>query len=149
MTKAYFVVFIRRLWNNVHHRWITNNFPCKWHTSITSGSKSSPRKIFRRNSSGARTSTSNSVWTTKEKTWTRNRGAKRTSLSTAKATPTTIDKETKEQENGISEALWSFYTVENPNLLFFRFPRWSTKARSIVIFMRTAMPHLCFVFVFF
>ena len=28
------------------HRWITNNFPCKWHTSATSGSKSSPRKVY-------------------------------------------------------------------------------------------------------
>ena len=28
------------------HRWITNNFPCKWHTSTTSGSKSSPRKVY-------------------------------------------------------------------------------------------------------
>ena len=64
MTKAYFDVFIHRLWNKVYHRSITNNFPCKWHTSTTSGSKSSPRKIFHRNSSGARTLTSNLAWTT-------------------------------------------------------------------------------------
>ena len=54
------------LWIKVYRRWITNNFPCKWHTSTTSGSKSSPRKIFHRNSSGARTPTSNSAWTTKD-----------------------------------------------------------------------------------
>ena len=75
------VVFIHRLWNNVYHRWITNNFPCKWHTNTTNGSKSSSRKIFHRNSSGARTPTSNSAWTTREKTSTRNHGAERTSLS--------------------------------------------------------------------
>ena len=45
----------------------------------------------------------------------------RKSLSTAKATPTTRDRETDVQETGISKALWSFYTVENPNLLVFRF----------------------------
>ena len=56
--------------------------------------KTSPRKIFHRNSSGTRTSTSNSAWTTKEKTSTRNRGAEGTSLSTAKATPTTRDRGT-------------------------------------------------------
>ena len=79
-------------WNRVYHRRITNNFPCNRHISTTSGSKSSPRKIFYRNSSGARTLTSNSAWTTKEKTSTRNRGAEGTSLSTAKATPTTRDR---------------------------------------------------------
>ena len=79
---------------NVYNRWITINFPCKWHTSTTSGSKSSPRKIFHRNSPGARTPTSNSEWTMKEKTSTRNQGAERTSLSTAKATPTTRDRGT-------------------------------------------------------
>ena len=63
--KAQFDVFIHRLWK-VYHRWIRNNFPCKWHKSTTSGSKSSPKKIFHRNSSGARTLTSNSAWTTKK-----------------------------------------------------------------------------------
>ena len=116
-------VFIHRLWKNVYYRWITNNFPCKWHTSTTSGSKSSARKIFYRDFYEARTPTLNSAWTTKEKTSTRNRRAERTSLSTAKATPTTRDRGTEEQEIGISETLWSFYTVENPNLLVCRFPR--------------------------
>ena len=61
------------------------------------------RGRYHRNPSGARTLTWNSAWTTKEKTSTRNPGAERTSLSTAKATP------------------WnSFYTVENPNLLVCR-----------------------------
>ena len=36
---------------------------------------------------------------------TRNCRAERTSLSTAKATPTTRDRATEEQETGISEAL--------------------------------------------
>ena len=54
MTKAHFDVFIHRLWIKVFHRWITNNFPCKWHTCTTSDSKSSPRKIFHRNSSEQR-----------------------------------------------------------------------------------------------
>ena len=41
------------LWNNVYNRWITSNFPFKWHrtTSTTSGWKSS---IFNRNSSAER-----------------------------------------------------------------------------------------------
>ena len=57
----------------VYHRWITNNFPCKWHrtASTASGCKSSPRKIFHWNSSGD------------------NREGKKTSLSTAKATSST------------------------------------------------------------
>ena len=73
-------------------------------SSTTSGCNSSPSKIFHRNSSWARTPTWNSAWTTKEKTSTRNRGAERTSLSTAKATPTARDRGTEEQETGISEA---------------------------------------------
>ena len=66
-------MLIHRLWNNVYHRWITNNFPCKWHrtASTASGCKSSPRKIFHWNSSGD------------------NREGKKTSLSTAKATSST------------------------------------------------------------
>ena len=60
----------------------------------------------------------------REKMSTRNRRAETwTSLSTAKATPTTRDRGTEEQETGISEALWSFYSVENPNLLVCRFLR--------------------------
>ena len=45
-------VFIH-LWNNVYNRWITSNFPFRWHrtASTTSGLKSS---IFNRNSSGER-----------------------------------------------------------------------------------------------
>ena len=68
-------------------------------SSTTSGCNSSPSKIFHRNSSGTRTPTWNSAWTTKEKTSTRNRGAERTSLSTAKATPTARDRGTGEQMN--------------------------------------------------
>ena len=45
MTKAQFDVFIHRLWIKVYHRWITNNFPCKWHTSTTSGSNPRPGRI--------------------------------------------------------------------------------------------------------
>ena len=123
----WFEYWKRKQWNNVYHRWSTNNFQCKWYTSTTSGSKSSPREIFHRNSSVARTPTWNSPRTTKEPTSTRNGGTERTSFSTAKATPTTRgrtpDRRTEEQEIGISESLWSFYTVENPHLLVFRFPR--------------------------
>ena len=54
-------------------------------SSTTSGCNSSPSKIFHRNSSGARTPTWYSEWTS-EKTSIRNRGAGRTSLRTAKAT---------------------------------------------------------------
>ena len=48
------VLVIHRLWNNVYHRLITNNFPCKWHrTACTSSAcKSSLRKILHWNSSG-------------------------------------------------------------------------------------------------
>ena len=101
---------------------------CKWHTSTTSDSKSSPRKIFHRNSSGARTPTSNSAWTTKEKTSTRNRRAERTSLSTAKATPTTRDRGTEEQETGTSEALWS--VLHGGKLTFISLPVSSPIHRS-------------------
>ena len=46
------VMFIH-LWNNVYNRWITSNFPFRWHrtTNTTSGWKSS---IFNRNYSGER-----------------------------------------------------------------------------------------------
>ena len=149
------VVFIHRLWNNVYYRWLTNNFPCKWHTSTKSGSKSSSTKIFHGNSRGARTPTKNSAWTTKEKTSTRNRLAR-----PAKAKPTTKDRGTEEQETGISEALWSFYDCGKPtfNSLPVSPPIYRSKsakfqlcttARSIIIFMRTALPYLCFVFCFF
>ena len=49
-------LFFNRLWNNVYNRWIKSNFPCKWHrtASKTSGWKSSPARIFHRNSSGER-----------------------------------------------------------------------------------------------
>ena len=63
--------------------------------------------------------------------------------------------ETEEQRNSRleSEALWSFYTVENPHLLVCRcLCRYKfqpcTTAQRIIIFMRTALLHLCFVFVF-
>ena len=83
-------VFIHRLWNNVYDRWITSNSPCNWHrtASTTSGCKSSPRTIFHRNSSGARTPTWN--LSPAEKTTTRNRRvAEKTSLTTVKATSST------------------------------------------------------------
>ena len=38
--------------------------------------------------------------------------------------------ETEEQETGIWEALWSFYTVENPNLLVCRFSPWMYRSKS-------------------
>ena len=62
-------VLIHRLWNNVYDRWITSNLPYKWRwiASTTSGCNSSLRRIFHRNSSGVRTPTWNSAWTTKER----------------------------------------------------------------------------------
>ena len=147
------VVFIHRLWNNVYHRWITNNFPCKWQTSATSGSKSSPRKIFHRNSSGPRTPTSNSVWTTKEKTSTRNRRAERT----AKAMPTTRDRGTGDWNiRGIMIVLHcrkpTFISLPvSPPMYGSKSAKFQlcTTAGSIIIFMRTWLPYLCFVFVCF
>ena len=40
-------VFIHLLWNNAYDRWITSNFPCKWHrrASTTSGCTSSPVRM--------------------------------------------------------------------------------------------------------
>ena len=60
------VVLIHCLWNNVYHRWITNNFPSKWNitASTASSRKSSPRKIFRWNSSGDYSAASGSKKTT-------------------------------------------------------------------------------------
>ena len=67
MTRAHFMLnswrarrnadmCIHRLWNNVYDRWVTSNFPCKWHrtASSTSGWKSSPARILHLNSFGQR-----------------------------------------------------------------------------------------------
>ena len=80
------VVSIHRLWNNVYHPWIKNNFPSKWHrtASTASACKSSPRKIFHWNSSRERR-----VKFIGEGIEEDNREAERTSLSTAKATSST------------------------------------------------------------
>lgn len=88
------------LWNNVYGRWITINFPCKWHRKASTatldspnGWKSSQWKISHRNSSGARTPTWNSEWTAKRKTSTRDpSGAERISLCPAKKKPLTRDR---------------------------------------------------------
>ena len=57
-----------------------------------------------------------------------------------------------------SEALWSFYTVENPDFLVCRFPRryidqilfqLCITARRIIIFRRTAPGHICSLFLSF
>ena len=146
-----------RPWNRVYHRWITDNFPCNRHINTTSGSKSSPGKIFYRNSSGARTPTSNSAWTTKEKTSTRNLGAEITSLSgpfslsTAKATPTR-DRGTGDWNQRHCDRF--ILSKTQTDFLVCRFPRryidqslfqLCITARRIIIFRRT----LFFVFVFF
>ena len=80
------VVLIHRLWNSVYHRWITNNFPSKWHrtASTASACKSSPRKIFHWNSSGERR-----LKFIGERIEEDNREAERTSLSIGKATLST------------------------------------------------------------
>ena len=81
-------VFIH-LWNNVYNRWITSNFPCRWHrtTIATSGRKFS---IFSRNSSEERRPKINRERRTR---WQQEaaRKAQRTSrsLSTAMATSST------------------------------------------------------------
>ena len=81
-------------------QWTTCNFSCERHTKGSSttldspsGWKSSPGKIFHRNSSGARTPTWNSEWTAKGKTSTRDpSGAERISLCPAKKKPLTRDR---------------------------------------------------------
>ena len=79
-----------RLWIKVYRRWITNNFPCKWHTSTTSGSielqilaqEDFPPKLFWSENADFKFSVNNEGL--KEETSTRNRGAEGTSLSTAR-----------------------------------------------------------------
>ena len=75
-----------RLWNNVYHRRITNNFPCKWHRTAgtASGCKSSPRKIFHWNCYREHRLKFIGKRTEEDK-----REAERTSLSTAKPTSPT------------------------------------------------------------
>ena len=125
---------------------------CNRYISTTSGSKSSPREIYYRNSSGARTPPSNSAWTTKEKTSTRNRGAEGTSLSTAKATPTTRDRGTGDWNQRHYDRF--ILSKTQTDFLVCRFPRryidqslfhLCITARRIIIFRRTFF----FVFVFF
>ena len=150
MTKAHFDVLIHGLWMKVYHRWITNNFPCKWQTSTKSGSKSSPRKIFHLNSSGARTPTSNSAWRTKEKTSTRNRGAEGTSLSTAKATRTTRDRGTGgwNQRHIMIVHCRKPIPADTYRSKSAKFQHCIT-ARRIIIFRRTAPGHICSLFLSF
>ena len=99
---------------------------CNRHISTTSGSKSSPWKSYYRNSSGARRPTSNSAWTTKEKTSTGNREAEGASLSgpfslsRAKATPTTRDRGTGDWNQRHYDR---FTLSKNPDFFVCRFPR--------------------------
>ena len=124
MTKAHFVVFIHRLWNNVYHRWIRNNFPCKWHKQNKClqilVQEDFPPKLLWRENADFKFSVNNEEDANEKP---RSRENITASLSTARATPTTRDRGTEEQGTGISEALWSFYTVENPHLSVCRFPR--------------------------
>ena len=94
---------------------------------------------------------------TKEKTSTRNRGAERTLLSIAQATPTTRDRGTGDWNiRGVMIVLHcgkptfislpvSLPTYRSKSAKF----QLCTTARSILIFMPPALPYLCFVFVFF
>ena len=93
-------VFIHRLWNNVYDRWITSNFPCKWHrtASTASGCKSSPRKIFNWNSSKERRLKFSGDGIKED-----NCEAERTSVSTPKATSST------EQPETCTEAATKYY----------------------------------------
>ena len=69
-----------RMWIKVYRRWITNNFPCEWHTSTTSGSielqilaqEDFPPKLWSENADFKFTVNNEGV---KEKTSPRNRGA--------------------------------------------------------------------------
>ena len=38
-------VFIHRLWNSVYDRWITSNFPYKWHTTAAQQVAAVPRRV--------------------------------------------------------------------------------------------------------
>ena len=38
-------VFIHRLWNSVYDRWITSNFPFKWHTAAAQQVAAVPRRV--------------------------------------------------------------------------------------------------------
>ena len=38
-------VFIHRLWNSVYDRWITSNFPYKWHTTAAQQVAAIPRRV--------------------------------------------------------------------------------------------------------
>ena len=38
-------VFIHRLWNSVYDRWITSNFPYKWHTTAAQHVAAIPRRV--------------------------------------------------------------------------------------------------------
>ena len=107
MTRAHFhVLFMKNwcvyssFWNNVYDRWITSNFPRKWHrtASTASGCKSSPRKIFNWNSSKERRLKFSGDGIKED-----NREAERTSVSTPKATSST------EQPETCTEAATKYY----------------------------------------
>ena len=112
---------------NVNNRWITINFPCKWHTSTTSGSKSSPRKIFHQIPQGRerRLQIQCEQWRRRRQQETKEQREHRLAQQRQHR-----QQETEEQETGIWEALWSFYTVENPNLLVCRFSAWMYRSKS-------------------
>ena len=135
-----------RLWIKVYRRWITNNFPCKWHTSTTSGSKSSPRKIFHRNSSGARTPTSNSAWTTKD-------SRRRRQQETAEQKEHRLaQQETEEQEIGIRGIMIVHCRKPIPaDICRSKSAKFQLciTARTIIIFRRTAPGQICSLFLSF
>ena len=149
MTKAQFDVFIHRLWIKVYHRWITNNFPCKWHTSTTSGSKSSPRKIFHRNSSGARTPTSNSAWTTKDSRRRRQQETVEQKEHRLAQRKQRRQQETEEQEIGIRGIMIVHCRKPIPaDICRSKSAKFQLciTARRIIIFRRTAPGHICSLF---
>ena len=97
-----------------------------------------------------RTPTSNSAWTTKEKTSTRNRGAEATSLSTAKATPTTRDRGTGDwnQRHIMIVHCRKPIPADTYRSKSAKFQHCIT-ARRIIIFRRTAPGHICSLFLSF
>ena len=109
-------------------------------------SKSSPRKIFHRNSSGARTPTSNSAWTTKD-------SRRRRQQETAEQKEHLLaQQETEEQEIGIRGIMIVHCRKPIPadicrskSAMF----QLCITARTIIIFRRTAPGQICSLFLSF
>ena len=140
----------------VYHRWITNNFLCKWHTSTKSGSKSSPRKIFHLNSSG----------TKRRLQIKREQRRRRRQQETAEQKEHRLaqrrqrrQQETEEQEIGIRGIMIVLHCRKprflslpvSPQIYRSKSAKFQLRitARIIIIFRRTAPGHICSLFLSF